>query len=70
MTAKEALFKMEECEVRKVGLMVSLQEIVLNDLIKLDKIKGYVNSKEISDNLKVEIIRNICKGSDRDEKSR
>ena len=63
MTAKEALFKMEQCGIEKVGLMVSLQEIILKDLIKLEKIDGYINSTEITDKLKIEIVKNILKES-------
>jgi len=59
MTSKEALFKMEECGIVKVGLMVELQHIVLHDLIKLEKIKGYINAPNIINELKVEIIKNI-----------
>jgi RecJ-like exonuclease len=63
MTAKEALFKMEQCGIEKVGLMVSLQEIILKDLSKLEKIKGYVNATDIIPELKIEIIKNILKES-------
>ena len=67
MTAKEALFKMEECEVRKVGLMVELQHVILKDLIKLEKINGYIEAQDIPEYLKLEIIRNILKESEKDE---
>jgi len=43
--------------------MVSLQEIILKDLIKLEKIEGYINTTEITDNLKIEIVKNILKES-------
>ncbi len=67
MKAKEALFKMEECEVRKVGLMVDLQHIILKELNKLEKIEGYVNAPDIIPELKIEIIKNILNGSEKDE---
>jgi hypothetical protein len=61
MTAKEALFRLEDCGVSKVGLFEALQCVILSDLIKLEKIKGYIESAEIADNLKLEIIKNIIK---------
>ena len=64
MKAKEALFKIKDCEVRKVGLMVELQHIILKDLNKLEKIEGYVNATDIIPELKIEIIKNILKGSE------
>ena len=64
MTAKEALFKIKDCEVRKVGLMVELQHVILKDLNKLEKIEGYVNATDIIPELKIEIIKNILKGSE------
>ena len=67
MTVKEALFKMEECEVRKVGLMVELQHVILKDLSKLEKIEGYVNATDIIPELKIEIIKNILNKGEKDE---
>ena len=46
MTAKEALFRIKDCEVRKVGLMVELQHIILKDLNKLEKIEGLEEKKD------------------------
>lgn len=61
MTAKEALFRLKDCEIGKVGLLVSLQHIILHDLIKLEKIAGYIKNDGIVSELKIEIIKNIIK---------
>ena len=39
--------------------MVEFQHVILKDLIKLEKITGYINADDIPDNLKLEIIKNI-----------
>jgi hypothetical protein len=59
--SKKALFDIKKCGIEKVGLMVELQSVILKDLNKLEKIQGFVNSKEITNDLKVEIIKNILK---------
>jgi len=64
MKSKKALFDINKCGIEKVGLMVSLQSVILKDLNKLEKIQGFVNSKEITNDLKVEIIKNILKEED------
>lgn len=64
MNSKTALYNIKNCGVEKVGLLVELQDIILKDLNKLEKIKGYVNSKDIVADLKVEIIKNILEETD------
>jgi hypothetical protein len=59
MTSKQALFNMDQCGIEKIGLMVEFQHVILKDLIKLEKITGYINADDIPDNLKLEIIKNI-----------
>lgn len=59
MTSKQALFNMDQCGIEKIGLMVEFQHVILKDLIKLEKIAGYINADDIPDNLKLEIIKNI-----------
>ena len=61
MTSKEALFRLQDCGISKIGLHVKLQCIILDDLIKLEKIIGYVQNDEIIPELKVEIIKGIIK---------
>ena len=61
MNSKTVLFKMQECGISKIGLFVTFQEVILNDLNKLEKIKGYINSSGITDDLKIEIVKNIIK---------
>lgn len=65
MTGKQALFNLDICGVEKVGLLVKLQHVILDDLLKLDKITGYIYSQDIPDYLKIEIIKNIL--SDKNE---